>query len=235
MSFSCIHALINSFLCPFIHSIVRSFVPSFLPSFLRSFVRSRLLSLVRTKLRTTFAHFIYVPFFESDFNYHRNKTHMHSESGRKNPRHQAAWHVLHWSLDDHVNVTRCHRIHLCWRNSSGAWLCNSDVNFPKAFWHPRNKHLKTIWYTSCLELLLFTNPKALRLQNVPRAWDELLGHSEPYLLKSRKYPMVSLGKQQVHRSGTVLKCIKFWVANGFIWWLTYVKRNSKHPKIAETT
>ena len=67
------------------------------------------------------------------------------------------------------------------------------------------------WNCCCLQIL--------RLQNVPRA-----GHSEPYLLKSRKYPMVSLGKQQVHRGGTVLKCIKFWVANGFIYFIWFLIR-----------
>jgi len=141
------HAFMHWLIHSFARSFIQSFVPSFLHSFIPSFVRSFTTSFSgANQIENNLSSFYIRPFLWVWFQLIIEiKLTCILNPREKFQRHQAAWHVLHWSLDDHVNVTRCHRIHLCWRNSSGAWLCNSDVNFPKAFWHPRNKHLKPKW------------------------------------------------------------------------------------------
>ena len=114
-SFSCIHSLIHSF----IHSLIHSFLPSLVHAFNHSLLRSFLPAFLPLFIHDIFlcepnweppwsakpALFIYFRFLSFISTNHGNKTHMHSESGRKAPRHQAAWHVLHWWLDAHVKVT----------------------------------------------------------------------------------------------------------------------------------
>ncbi len=103
---SLIHSFIHSFIPSLVHSFNHSLLRSFLPAFLPSFIHDLFLWEPNWEQPWSAkpALFIYFPFLSFISTNHGNKAHMHSESGRKAPRHQAAWHVLHWSLDAHVTL-----------------------------------------------------------------------------------------------------------------------------------